>query len=58
MDGDTISFTVVREFNGNSNTNKYSGKISADKITGKAESVRNGEAQSRDWEAIRATDKK
>ena len=58
VDGDTLSFTVVREFNGNSNTNKYSGKISADKITGKMDSVRNGEAQSRDWEAKRSDEKK
>lgn len=58
VDGDTLSFTVVREFNGNSNTNKYSGKIAADKITGKIESERNGTPQSRDWEAIRAADKK
>jgi|ERR1022692_2120699 hypothetical protein len=53
VEGDTISFAVVREFNGNSITNKYSGKIAGDKITGKAESMRNGEAQSRDWEANR-----
>jgi hypothetical protein len=55
VDGDTISFLLVREFNGNSNTNKYSGKITADKITGKIETTRNGETQSRDWEAKRAT---
>ena len=53
VEGDTISFAVVREFNGNSITNKYSGKIAGDKITGKTESMRNGEAQSRDWEAMR-----
>jgi len=58
VDGDTLSFTVVREFNGNSMTNKYSGKISADKITGKMESARNGQPQSRDWEARRSDDKK
>ena len=59
VEGETLSFTVVREFNGNSMTNKYSGKISADKIVGKMEfNNRNGEAQSRDWEAKRAEDKK
>ena len=58
LDGDTFSFVVVREFNGNSMTNTYSGKISADKITGKSETIRNGEAQSRDWEAKRAEEKK
>lgn len=54
VDGDSISFLLVREFNGNSNTNKYSGKVSADKISGKIETTRNGEAQSRDWEAKRS----
>src|SRR5437867_2025725 len=48
VEGDTISFAIVREFNGNSITNKYSGKIAGDKIMGKTESMRNGEAQSRD----------
>ena len=55
VDGDSISFLLVREFNGNSNTNKYSGKIAGDKIAGKIESTRNGETQSRDWEAKRST---
>ena len=58
VDGDTISFTIVREFNGNSMTNKYSGKITADKIVGKSEFNRNGEAQSREWEAKRTEEKK
>jgi hypothetical protein len=58
VEGDTISFAVVREFNGNSNTNKYSGKLAGDKITGKMEFTRNGDTQSRDWEAKRAADKK
>jgi hypothetical protein len=45
----------VRTYNGNSNTNKYSGALTADKITGKVESVnRNGEPQSHDWVAKRA----
>ena len=56
--GDTISFAVVREFNGNSNTNKYSGKVSADQITGKIEFNRDGETQSRDWKATRVTESK
>ncbi|HEX3798988.1 MAG TPA: hypothetical protein VH413_09835 [Verrucomicrobiae bacterium] len=54
--GDTISFAVVREFNGNSNTNKYSGKVAGDQLTGKIEYTRNGEAQSRDWKATRVTE--
>lgn len=58
VEGDTIAFSLVREFNGNSTTNKYSGKVSADKITGKIESSRDGQPQSRDWEAKRAADAK
>jgi hypothetical protein len=54
VEGDAISFAVVRQFNENSITNKYAGKISGDKIVGKIEFVRQGEAQSRDWEATRA----
>jgi hypothetical protein len=55
IDGDNVSFDLVREYNGNSNTNKYSGAVTADKITGKIEFTRNGEAQSRNWEASRVT---
>lgn len=51
---DAISFAIVRERNGTSNTNKFSGKIAGDKITGKMEFTRDGETQSRDWEAKRA----
>jgi hypothetical protein len=54
LKGDEISFAIVREFNGNSMTNKYSAKIAGDTLKGKMESVnRNGEPQSRDWEAKR-----
>ena len=56
-DGD-VSFTVVREFNGNKMTSKYTGKVIADVIKGKMEFERNGETQSRDWEAKRETEKK
>ncbi len=55
--GEEISFTVTREFNGNKMVQKYSGKVSADAIKGKIEFERNGETQSRDWEAKRATEK-
>ena len=55
IDGDNISFELVREYNGNSSTNRYSGAVTADKITGKIEFTRNGEAQSRNWEASRST---
>jgi len=56
--GEEISFTVVREFNGNKMTSKYSGKVGADSIKGKIETERDGQTQSRDWEAKREADKK
>ncbi len=55
--GEEVSFTVTREFNGNKMVQKYSGKVSADAIKGKIEFERNGETQSRDWEAKRVTEK-
>jgi hypothetical protein len=55
---ENVSFVVVREFSGNSVTNKYSGKLSGNKITGKIEFTRDGEAQSRNWEANRLTNGK
>jgi hypothetical protein len=51
--GDEVSFQVIREFNANKVTNKYSGKVSGDTITGKSESQRDGQPQSRDWVAKR-----
>ena len=48
-----LSFKVTRERNGMKRTTKYTGKLSGDSIKGKAESERNGETQSRDWEAKR-----
>ena len=42
VDGDTVSFNVVMEFNGNSMTNKYSGTLAGDKITGKIMGGRGG----------------
>jgi hypothetical protein len=42
---------MVRSFNGNSMTNKYSGKLADGVIKGKIEFNRNGDVQSRDWEA-------
>ncbi len=56
VDGDKISFNLVRSYNGNSNTNAYTGTVSSDAITGKLEFTRNGETQLRDWVAKRATD--
>lgn len=56
--GDEVSFTVTREFNGNKMTTKYNGKVTAESIKGKAEFERNGETQSRDWEAKKSTESK
>jgi len=49
----TVAFSVTRERNGQKFTTKYNGKLDGDTIKGKAESERNGQAQSRDWEAKR-----
>ena len=49
--GDEISFAVTREAGGNKMTVKYSGKVTADTSKGKIETERNGQPQSRDWEA-------
>jgi hypothetical protein len=51
ISGADISFSVTREFNGNSVTSKYSGKFADGAIKGKIDTDRNGEVQSRDWEA-------
>jgi hypothetical protein len=49
--GADVSFCVVRSFNDNTVTNKFSGTLADSIIKGKMEFERNGEAQSRDWEA-------
>jgi hypothetical protein len=54
-DGD-LSFTVVRERNGQKMTFKYTGKVSGDTIKGKTEIDRDGQTSSRDWEANRSKD--
>jgi hypothetical protein len=52
VSGADVSFTVVRTFNGNSMTNKYSGTLADGVIKGKMDYVnRNGDPQSRDWTA-------
>ena len=52
VSGADVSFTVVRSFNGNSMTNKYSGILAEGVIKGKMDYVdRNGDPQSRDWKA-------
>jgi hypothetical protein len=57
--GDEISFKVSRTGqNGNTFTQKYTGKVSGDSIKGKVAFERNGEEQTRDWEAKRQSDEK
>lgn len=58
--GDEISFSVTREFGGNSRTTKYTGKIDGDTLKGKIEAPGRGggDPVSRDWEAKREADKK
>jgi hypothetical protein len=52
---DVVSFTVERNFNGNTVVTKYSGKLEGDTITGKAEGPgRDGAVQTRDWNAKRS----
>ena len=53
-----ISFTVTRERQGQSMTTKYTGKLQGDTIKGKTERERDGQTQSRDWEAKRAKEEK
>jgi hypothetical protein len=50
---DKVSFTITREFNNNKFTTKYNGVVKGDTITGKSETERDGQTQSRDWEAKR-----
>jgi hypothetical protein len=57
--GDEVSFKVSRAGqNGNTFTQKYTGKVSGDSIKGKVTFERNGEEQTRDWEAKRKADDK
>src|ERR1043166_8624768 len=57
--GDEVSFKVSRPAQtGNTSTQKYAGKVSGDSIKGKVTFERNGEEQSRGWEAKRKTDDK
>ena len=49
-----VSFKVTRERDGNKFVIKYKGKVSGDTIKGKSERERDGETQSREWEAKRS----
>jgi len=53
ISGDTVSFKVTRERNGQKNTTKYSGTLKDDTITGKQDRERDGQTQSSDWVAKR-----
>jgi hypothetical protein len=50
---DEVAFKVTRERDGTKFTIKFKGKVSGDTLKGKSEMNRNGETQSRDWEAKR-----
>ncbi len=53
--GDTIAFSVTREFNGNKRTSKYEGKVEGDTIKGSVERpTRDGTTQKSEWTASRA----
>lgn len=51
-----ISFTVTRERNGQKIGTKYTGKLTGDSMKGKMELERDGNKESRDWEATRSKD--
>lgn len=48
-----VAFSVTRERQGQKFTTKYKGKLDGDTIKGKAETQRDGNTNSRDWEAKR-----
>jgi hypothetical protein len=51
LTGADISFITVRTYNDNTFTNKYTGTLADGSIKGKIEFTRDGDVQSRDWEA-------
>jgi hypothetical protein len=51
--GADVSFVVVRTFNDNTFTNTYTGTVSDTAIKGKVEFTRDGDTQSRDWDATK-----
>jgi len=55
VDGDNINFNLIREYNGNSNTNIYSGTLTNEEIIGTIQFNRDGETQTRKWHAKRPT---
>ena len=53
IDGDKVSFKVTREFNGNKMVIQFEGKIDGDTIKGERKTERDGQTQTREWEAKR-----
>ena len=53
--GDTVAFKVTREFNGNKFVIKYEGKVEGDTIKGESKVDRDGQTQTREWVAKRAS---
>ena len=51
---DTVSFKVTREFGDNKIVFMYQGKLSGDSIKGETKWEREGEEQTREWEAKRS----
>jgi hypothetical protein len=58
LTGEELTFSVTRERQGNSFTQKYKGKVAADTITGKVSFDRGGETTERDWVAKRKKEDK
>ncbi|MCI0743797.1 MAG: hypothetical protein L0Y58_00175 [Verrucomicrobia subdivision 3 bacterium] len=56
LDGDKITWTVIRETGGRTVTTRYSGQLDGEVIKGKIESDWAGETRSYDWLAKRAPD--
>lgn len=53
LKGDEVSFSVVRDVNGQKMVAKYTGRISGDSLKGKIETEREGQSRSFDWDAKR-----
>jgi hypothetical protein len=53
-----VSFNVTREREGQKFKMKYQGKVSGDELKGKIEFERDGQTQSREWEAKRSKESK
>ncbi len=54
VSGDDLSFKVTREFGGNKVVIGYQGKLTGDTIKGESKFEREGQTQTREWEAKRA----